>query len=99
MLTEQGWRSWQGSLRTNNAKPCPREFRGGPLEPNMAAISPANPIALLRLPTVRDRTGLSRSSIYQRVRDGVFPPPVQIGARAVAWASTDIDRWISELFR
>jgi prophage regulatory protein len=56
-------------------------------------------ISLLRLPAVRERTGLSRSSIYERVQDGSFPPPVQLGARAVAWASDSIDQWISEKVR
>ncbi len=49
---------------------------------------------LLRLPQVKFRTNLSRSSIYNYVRSGAFPAPIQIGARAVAWLSSDIDAWI-----
>jgi len=41
--------------------------------------------SLLRLPVVRARTGLSRSSIYARVAAGTFPRPIAIGPRAVAW--------------
>ena len=55
--------------------------------------------SILRLPEVIDRTGLSRSSIYQRISDGTFPAPVVLGsgARAVGWRETDIDQWIDAL--
>jgi len=51
---------------------------------------------ILRLPTVKARTGLSRSTIYQRVADGSFPRPVSLGARAVGWVESDIEGWISQ---
>lgn len=47
--------------------------------------------AILRLPSVKARTGLSRSTIYLRITDGVFPPPVNLGGRAVGWPSDEID--------
>lgn len=50
---------------------------------------------ILRLPAVKARTGLSRSSIYQHVADGSFPRPVSLGARAVGWVESDIEGWIS----
>ncbi len=50
---------------------------------------------ILRLPTVKARTGFSRSSIYQRVADGSFPRPVSLGARAVGWIESEIEAWIS----
>jgi len=49
---------------------------------------------ILRLPTVKARTGLSRSTIYLRVSDGNFPRPVQLGGRAVGWVETEIDEWL-----
>lgn len=51
---------------------------------------------LLRLPAVKARVGLCRSSIYNRIAEGKFPPPVSLGGRAVAWPSDSIDRWISD---
>lgn len=51
---------------------------------------------LLRLPAVKDRTGLGRSTIYALVAAGRFPAPVPIAARAVAWDSRAIDKWIEE---
>jgi prophage regulatory protein len=52
--------------------------------------------AFLRLPQVKARTGLSRSSIYQRAAEGTFPRPVHLGARAVGWVEADIEEWISQ---
>jgi len=51
---------------------------------------------VLRLPTVKARTGLSRSSIYLRINQGTVPRPISLGARAVAWVETDINEWISD---
>ncbi len=50
--------------------------------------------AILRLPIVKQRTGLSRSEIYRREKLGQFPNRVAIGARAVGWVAGEIDNWI-----
>lgn len=50
---------------------------------------------ILRLPTVLDRTGLSRSTVYQRVAEGNFPKSVSLGARAVGWIEAEVDDWIA----
>lgn len=50
---------------------------------------------MLRLPAVIARTGLSRSTIYQRMADGKFPKPVSLGSRAVGWVDSEIDDWIT----
>ena len=50
---------------------------------------------ILRLPTVKERTGLSRSSIYAFVARGTFPAPVSVGARAVGWNSASVEAWIT----
>lgn len=49
---------------------------------------------LLRLPAVEDATGLKKSAIYQRLREGRFPQPVRLGAKAVAWRSEEVQQWI-----
>lgn len=49
---------------------------------------------IVRLPRVIERTGLARSTIYGRIRDGSFPKPVSLGPRAVGWLISDIDSWI-----
>lgn len=51
-------------------------------------------LRLLRLPAVKARTGLSRSTIYLYVSEGTFPKPVRLGPRAVAWIESEIAAWI-----
>lgn len=55
------------------------------------------PTRLIRLPEVKARVGLSRSSIYLRIAEGTFPAPVRLGEKSVAWLETDIDAWIAEV--
>jgi len=57
------------------------------------------PVTILRRPQVEARTGLSRSTIYERIARGEFPRPVKIGARAVGWPSNSIDAFIAECIR
>lgn len=52
--------------------------------------------SILRLPDVKDRTGLSRSSIYLRIANGEFPRAISLGGRAVGWLEEDIDRWLAD---
>ena len=51
--------------------------------------------AILRRPQVEQRTGLSRSTLYQYIKDGDFPKPVRLGPRAVGWLESDISAWIA----
>jgi prophage regulatory protein len=52
--------------------------------------------SIWRLPTVKARTGLSKSLIYQKVAEGTFPRPVPLSKRCVGWQSGEIENWISE---
>jgi prophage regulatory protein len=60
---------------------------------SIAMDQPAKP-SIERLPEVLDRIGMGRSWLFDAVASGVFPPPVQLGRRAVGWRSQDIDQWI-----
>ena len=51
---------------------------------------------ILRLPLVKTRTGLSRSSIYLRMANGEFPTSVSLGGRAVGWLEEDVNSWLEE---
>jgi len=46
---------------------------------------------ILRLPNVISDTGLSRSTIYLRISQGLWPKPVSLGARAVGWPATEVE--------
>jgi prophage regulatory protein len=45
---------------------------------------------LLRLPNVRKATGLSRTTLYCRIKQGLMPPPVKLGERSAAWPEHEI---------
>jgi prophage regulatory protein len=54
----------------------------------------AVPLKFLRFKAVRDRTGLSRSTIWRLERQGAFPKHRRISANAVAWLERDINEWV-----
>ena len=43
-----------------------------------------------RLPAVKFESGLSRSTIYLRITQGMWTKPVSLGSRAVGWPSGDV---------
>ena len=55
---------------------------------------------VVRLPEVLEITGLSRTTIWRRERDGSFPRPIRLGSentRAIGWREEDIYDWIDGL--
>lgn len=54
---------------------------------------------ILRRRDVETRTGLARSTIYERVKAGTFPSPIALGEKAVGWVESEIDSWIAERVR
>ena len=53
----------------------------------------------LRLRQVIEATGLSRTTIYRKIREGSFPPPIKLGDRAVGWKDSDVSAWMDECER
>lgn len=51
---------------------------------------------LLKLPAVITRVGFSRAKIYALIKEGAFPSPISLGARAVAWLDHEVDDWIND---
>ena len=49
---------------------------------------------ILRLPDVKNRTGLSRSTIYALVKNGHFPKYISLGVRSVGWLESEVEAWI-----
>lgn len=56
--------------------------------------SPSND-RLIRLPEVKLRVGLGRSTIYRRMREGTFPLPHNLGGGVIAWSEADVSAWIT----
>lgn len=50
----------------------------------------------LRLSAVLHKTGLSRSTLYRKVRLGAFPRQVAISTRCAAWWESDVDAWMRD---
>ena len=50
---------------------------------------------LLRLREVLALCGLSRSTIYRKMREGSFPEPLKVGVRAVRWREAEIEDWLA----
>ena len=48
----------------------------------------------IRLREVKRVTGLSRSSIYERMKAGDFPKNYGLGARSRGWKASEIDHWM-----
>lgn len=54
------------------------------------------PERIIRMETVRARTGLSRSTIYRKMAEGTFPAQLQISANGTGWHESEINRWIAD---
>jgi prophage regulatory protein len=57
-------------------------------------VEPKRKLFLLKLNAVRIRTKLSVPSIYRLIKEGVFPKPLKMGERAVAWVEDEIEEWL-----
>ena len=54
------------------------------------------PTRILRLPEVKARTGLSRTTIYRWRLAGRFPEAVPLGTRCVGWIESELEAWMGE---
>jgi prophage regulatory protein len=61
----------------------------------MAAINEAHP-RIIRRADVEARTGLPRSTLYDRIKRGEFPAPIPLSARAVGWLEHEVDAWLAD---
>jgi len=48
-------------------------------------------LALLRRRQVEAESGLSRSTLYLRISQGLWTPPVKLGPRAVGWPAHEVE--------
>ena len=71
---------------------------------NQAVTQGNAEIRILRRKQVEARTGLSRSTIYSKLKhnpkrpgdyDPSFPVPISIGAKAVGWIEAELDAWLT----
>ena len=48
-------------------------------------------MTILRRKQVQAESGYSRSTIYLRISQGLWPRPISLGARAVGWPAGEVD--------
>ena len=73
------------------------EYRVGSGQPPAATFDErlnAIPLRFIRFAAVRDRTGLSRSTIWRLERQGAFPKHRRISTNAVGWLEQEINEWV-----
>lgn len=57
--------------------------------------------SILRLNRLKERTGISRSSIYNKLNpkskyyDQTFPKPIRLGVGSVGWIESDVEIWLN----
>ena len=52
---------------------------------------------IMRLPTVKNVTGLGRTKIYELMKEGRFPRAHRIaGAHVVGWDSLEVEAWVAQ---
>ncbi|MEL3920335.1 helix-turn-helix transcriptional regulator [Aeromonas enteropelogenes] len=59
---------------------------------------PNNPptMRFIRVREAIQKTGLSKSSIYDLMAQGQFPQTVRLGGRSVAFVEGEVDTWMAE---
>lgn len=66
------------------------------LEQLQTALIRRKEVVLIRRKEVERLTALSRSRIYDLMRQGKFPKPVSLGSQSVAWILREVESFIDE---
>ncbi len=53
-------------------------------------------LRIVRVAQAAQLLGVSRSTLWRWVRDGLMPRPIRLGPVARGWNQTDLERWLSE---
>jgi prophage regulatory protein len=52
---------------------------------------------IVRRPEVLELLQISRSNLYKKIENGLFPKPINLGARAVAWLNSENEAVLSAM--
>jgi prophage regulatory protein len=66
-----------------------------PLSTDKLAEKPAE--CLIRIKEVCLLIGISRTTLYHMIREGIFPKPLDLGSRCKAWQKQTVLNWIAAL--
>ena len=50
----------------------------------------------LRLPEVLEMTGMGKTFIYDRMKEGTFPKQIHLGARTIVWNEREVVQWMED---
>lgn len=68
--------------------------------PRTRSAAPAQPKTdgprFLRIRDVMRETGLPRSTIYRKIKIGVFPGPVRLSLKISAWEASRVRAWVQD---
>lgn len=54
------------------------------------------PRRFIKLPPVKQITGMSCSEIYRRIAAGTFPKQIKLGPKSVVWIESEVLAWCDE---
>lgn len=60
------------------------------------SADPSKNKKILRLSSVKIKTGLARSTLYLKISQGTFPTPISLSERSVGWLESEVDQWIDQ---
>jgi prophage regulatory protein len=49
---------------------------------------------ILRIKTVLERTGLTRSTLYRKIEAGSFPKQIRLSERCAGWRESEVRDWM-----
>jgi prophage regulatory protein len=56
--------------------------------------NPSHATAFIRLPEVKRRTGLGKTTIYDWMRQERFPKSLSLGGNITVWVESEVDAWV-----
>lgn len=63
------------------------------------ANPPAPEIRFIRLKEVLAICGMSRTSVYEAIKERKFPAPIRLYGRSTAWIKSEVQQWAQNCIR
>lgn len=63
---------------------------------NTSQQTTPHPAQFYRLPHLKQRLGVSGSSIWAWVKKGTFPKPIKLSQNTTAWRAADVEAWAAD---
>ncbi len=64
------------------------------LQERRCTVQPVTDVRFIRLKEVLATCGMSRSSIYEAIKEGEFPAPIKLRGRSSAWIKSEVLQWV-----